>query len=732
MQRNNFRFFSLATLLILASTHALGGVNSLDSLKEISVRAANAEGLDLSRSSVLGQQTLEGRQVHSLSDLNGLSPTLHLSGNGIMSFGDVLSIRGIGNTQFFGSPGVQMYIDGVPQGNVFSYPSNLSDFESLEINKGPQGNRFGKLAPGGSINLITRKPGDVRVSKFKASYATFNTQKYNLATSAPVDDEFSYSFAGQRSKSDGFLNNTSGRDNDSKSWNGRLNFYWDGGHGTKAALGASLSSHELGAQALVLRDGGDFYNRSVDFDESTKIDQDQQYLKIEHATDWGKFLSTTNRNDWNMNPNRLDIDLSTTSGATSTIRQELKSWGQEILALSSTDGSFQWRLGSNFHSTDTQGTATRWYIFPYPVNTLVPSLGPGATLTPNANFNNTTESTTYLIKDENFAIFTEFIKDISDENSLEIGLRYDRSKNSLTRDKLSDYPAFTFASAVNPNLAFDVPSPATSISSNPLRLSKDSSLFSPSIQLNHLFSDVSSSFLKVSNSGKPGGFSAFTDSESNASFNKEQVFSYEIGFEYFPSESWSISLNGYLNDVKDYQMEMPEPGSTNYSLVNVDEVTIYGIEINSAMKLDGGWRIALGFGLTDSEIRDITELSIKSSALSNLKNQQVSFVPRYTLSTMIGHELDNGVYYQLGTRTVGESFYWDQTGLNNTDRIASYTLLDAKIGTTYEDWQIDIFGSNLTNVEYYTSLVSSLSNLGAAPGVVGSPRVIGLSISKQF
>ena len=179
-------------------------------------------------------------------------------------------------------------------------------------------------------------------------------------------------------------------------------------------------------------------------------------------------------------------------------------------------------------------------------------------------------------------------------------------------------------------------------------------------------------------------------------------------------------------------MEMPEPGSTNYSLVNVDEVTIYGFEINSAMKLNGGWRIALGFGMTDSEIRDITELSTKSSALSNLKNQQVSFVPRYTLSTMIGHELDSGVYYQLGTRTLGESFYWDQTGSNNTDRIASYTLLDAKIGTTYEDWQIDIFGSNLTNVEYYTSLVSSLSNLGAAPGVVGSPRVIGLSISKQF
>ena len=36
---------------------------------------------------------------------------------------------------------------------------------------------------------------------------------------------------------------------------------------------------------------------------------------------------------------------------------------------------------------------------------------------------------------------------------------------------------------------------------------------------------------------------------------------------------------------------------------------------------------------------------------------------------------------------------------------------------------------NLTDEEYYTSLVN---NLPTSPGVAGSPRVIGLSISKEF
>ena len=319
-------------------------------LDEIGVQGSQLGELDLSRATVLKADSLESRQVNSLGDLNGLSPNLHLSGNGIKSFGDVLTMRGIGNTQFFGSPGVQLYVDGVPQGNVFSYGSDLYNLEAVEVLKGPQGSRFGKLAPGGAINLVTKKPGETQTSEVSASYATFNTQKYNISSSGPMDEQFSYSLGIQRSSSDGFLNNTSGRDNDSETWNGRLSFHWDGGAGTKATLGASFTTHELGAQPLVRRNQADFYARSVDEDEFTKIDQNQQFLKLEHETDFGTIASVTSRNDWDMSPNVLDADISIAAAfmpktLKTTISQNVTEWSQLFTIFINETENHQWIFG---------------------------------------------------------------------------------------------------------------------------------------------------------------------------------------------------------------------------------------------------------------------------------------------------------------------------------------------------------------------------------------------------
>ena len=684
------------SLIPFASTFGQPQQSNADApvLDEIGVKDTQLKSLDLSRATILSQDTLENRQVHSLEDLNGLSPNLHLSGNGIKSFGDVLTMRGIGNTQFFGSPGVQLYVDGVPQGNVFSYGSDLYDLEAVEVLKGPQGSRFGKLAPGGAINLITKKPGETQTSKVSASYATFNTQKYNISSSGPMDEKFSYSLGIQRSLSDGFLNNTAGRDNDSETWNGRLSFQWDGGTGTKATLGASFSSHELGAQPLVLRNQADFYARSVDEDEFTEIDQNQQFLKLEHETDFGTIHSITSRNDWNMNPNVLDGDLGVGNPflpapldslkfLKTTISQDISEWSQYVAISGGDENDYNWSFALFYEDSEVKGDSTRLTL-------------EGKTFMGDSN------RTTSILNSENFAGFFAYENKFSETTSASINLRIDSFDKKIERSNSSQVSG---DNNYNSSIAFEI--------------------FSPTISIEHKISENFSTLAKIGYTEKPGGFSAFTNKAQSA-FESEEITSYEIGFN-LSEKSWNLGIKGFLNDINNYQFEQPVAGTSNYYLENAEEASVYGLEVDSLLNLGGGWTFAASYGLTESEFK-------KVSALPTLVGKQLSFVPDHSLSIVLGHELDNGLSYQVGSRTVGKTFFWDNTGTNSNDAIDSYTLLEAQISYENNDWNLNIFGTNLTGEEFYTSLVSSLNPLtgGIAPGVAGSPRVIGLSLSKEF
>ena len=653
-------------------------------LDEIAVTGSSIPELDLSRSSILTKDQVNDRQIDNLVDLSGLSPNLHINNNSIQSYGDIMTMRGIANTQLFGPAGVQLYVDGIPQADVSSYSSTLYDIESIEILRGPQGHKFGKSVTGGAINIKTQAPTGKQVNRVSASYGTFNSQKYNLNSSGPLDgDGFSYSFALQRALSDGYIKNTSGNADTTETWHGSLRFSLDRGNGTKIGFGANFEIHELGAQPLVLRNGGNFYDRATDFDESTEIDRNQQFLTFEHELDGYSFFSITNRNDWSMNPNRVDLDTSTVNtlvspAQTSVIIQDQIEWSQEFRIESKEDSEIDWVLGAFYSDSEIDGDATR-------------SFG-------------VTEQTVYNLESRNIAIFATLAKDLTENDKLSLGLRYDNYEKKMDRTK----DGFNFT---------PLPVPYTDNFSN----SNDFDSFSPTLNWERKITEGLTGNLRATYSEKPGGFSPYTVTGNQITFLEEETLSYEIGLLFSPTESWGLNLTAYLNDIENYQFELPVPFTTDYYVDNADEVTAQGIEIEGYIKPSDNFTFSVAYGLCDSEYDKFDG--------SGLVGEQVSFIPEHTLALSLNYEFDNGLYGQIGTKTIGDTHYWNYDGSNPTDKIDSYTLLDANLGYDWNNWEFNIFGLNLTDEEYYTSLVN---NLPTSPGVAGSPRVIGLSISKEF
>ena len=653
-------------------------------LDEIAVTGSSIPELDLSRSSILTKDQVNDRQIDNLVDLSGLSPNLHINNNSIQSYGDIMTMRGIANTQLFGPAGVQLYVDGIPQADVSSYSSTLYDIESIEILRGPQGHKFGKSVTGGAINIKTQAPTGKQVNRVSASYGTFNSQKYNLNSSGPLDEDgFSYSFALQRALSDGYIKNTSGNADTTETWHGSLRFSLDRGNGSKIGFGANFETHELGAQPLVLRNGGNFYDRATDFDESTEIDRNQQFLTFEHELDGYSFFSITNRNDWSMNPNRVDLDTSTVNtlvspAQTSVIIQDQIEWSQEFRIESKEDSEIDWVLGAFYSDSEIDGDATR-------------SFG-------------VTEQTVYNLESRNIAIFASLAKDLTENDILSLGLRYDNYEKKMDRTK----DGFNFT---------PLPVPYTDNFSN----SNDFDSFSPTLNWERKITEGLTGNLRATYSEKPGGFSPYTVTGNQITFLEEETLSYEIGLLFSPTESWGLNLTAYLNDIENYQFELPVPFTTDYYVDNADEVTAQGIEVEGYIKPSDNFTFSVAYGLCDSEYDKFDG--------SGLVGEQVSFIPEHTLALSLNYEFDNGLYGQIGTKTIGDTHYWNYDGSNPTDKIDSYTLLDANLGYDWNDWEFNVFGLNLTDEEYYTSLVN---NLPTTPGVAGSPRVIGLSISKEF
>ena len=675
---------SFLSLFLFASAFGQGTDNKAtpQTLDEISVQGTSIPELDLSRSSILTKDQIKDRQIDNLVDLSSLTPNLHINDNGFQSYGNIISIRGIANTQLFGAPGVQLYVDGVPQADVSSYSSTMYDVESVEILRGPQGYQSGKSVTGGAINIITKSPGKEQANEISASYGTFDSQKYNFSSKGPLSDGFSYSMAVRRALSDGYLNNSAGRDNTSETWHGALKFFVDKGNGTKVSFGANFETHELGAQPIAYRGQADFYARATDFDEYTEIDRNQQFLTVESELDGSRFVSVSNRNDWSLDPNRLDLDISQLTAATSIIIQDQTELSQEFRLESEEGTELDWVLGAFYADSEINGDSTRWFLTGFP-----------------APANQDTQVTRYTLESKNISLFSSLGKDLSDNDYVSLGLRYDKFDKEMQRTKTSLLTG------------------ATSVPG-----SNDFSSFSPSLQWEHSFSEELTGNARVTYAEKPGGFSAYTDSAAASAFSEEETMAYEVSILFNPSASWGVNLTAYLNEIENYQFELPDAADpTSYYVANADEVTAKGIEIEGFVKPAESVTLSVAYGLCDSEYDKFTG--------SGLAGQQVSFVPKQTLALSAIYQLESGIYGQIGTKTIGDTHYWNYAGSNATDKIDSYTLLDANVGYNFDSWEVSVFGLNLTDEQYYTSLVS---NLPGTPGIVGSPRVIGLSISREF
>jgi iron complex outermembrane receptor protein len=155
------------------------------------------------------EATLERINAESIDDILLRTPNLYEAYLG-ESKGSPPSIRGVSGTNTAGAdPAVAFVVDDVYYGNNTEGVFDLSDLQSLEVLRGPQGTLFGRNTTGGVINVRTRDPSDTPDGEITASYGNYGHIRTEGSVTGPlIPSTLDGSISGVFNDRDGFIKNT--------------------------------------------------------------------------------------------------------------------------------------------------------------------------------------------------------------------------------------------------------------------------------------------------------------------------------------------------------------------------------------------------------------------------------------------------------------------------------------------------------------------------------------------
>jgi len=681
---------NLTGLLVGAGCLTLNGALNAQivrSLPETRVTASQSGGAgegDLDETT-LSPEDLERFGVETLEDLSMLAPNLHFVDSDTRGYGNIISMRGLSNTLFFGPAAVGLYVDDVPFGDAFNYSSNLLRLESARVHHGPQGASFGRNASAGLMELSTMQTTDTWKLGGSVEYGSYNSRAVTGYSSGPLADGLSHTFQFYWKERDGFVENNflGGHADDRSVLGGLASIIWTPAPDTEIKFRVMAERVDDGSQRLTPLSfnpafAGDLFRVNSDLRGRNETERYQLSLHGRKDFDWGTMKSITSYQSWDLGPQTVDLDLSPGSFATSLINQDQDLWTQEFRFQSSEDaGPLSWRGGLFYMNKENNGSTRR--MFPAGLAGIV------------------TEGNRFTIEEKNYAAYGKAAYDLGNGFSVEAGGRLDYTDASMSRVK---------------TLAPFGPVPAQSPNSEGI-------YFSPTTGIVYAHNDNVSSFLRTGMGIKPHGYSAFSDDPATASFGEERNWSNEAGVHYNdPDSNLNVVVRAFWNVIDDYQLNAQNPFSTDFVIVNADEVRSRGLEAELQWRPIDPLLIHGNAGWTDVEFESYTD----PFTGMNHDGSNVPFIPELTASAGFRYDLPGGFFFGSSVRATEDTYYdAANTGAFLQD---GYWIWDAQAGYEAENWSVTVYGRNILDEEYY-----SFINPQIAAGSPGDPQLFGVRVN---
>ena len=665
-------------------------------------REERSQDVPVSVSAISGRQ-LEEKQINQAKDIAAITPSLNITSDSVSR--SFIDIRGVGTTLIDTvQPGVGIFIDGVYAPNTSYLNSPLVDVARIEVLRGPQGTLFGQNTLGGAINIITKQPTDEFTGKVTSSYAHGDRYKIGaVSMSGPlIEGVLRMRVGAAYQDQDGFLYNTlSGGDANplnQRTVNGT--FVLEPAESMKFTLNGYFNRVFGGNVPYAVVDGPTDYNDEITNNQNplttiyyrggnlkSEFDIEPLSTGITLLTAYDT-MSRSGFGDGDFGPDDLFRTLSNTS-TFHTVTGELRLDTHYNDAFSSLFGIFANR---NINKGEAVAAVTLVPGVPIPVNAVA------------------------RVGTDVYAVYGTLFWNVTDTIESTVGLRYDHQKVVATGDI------------------------AGTISASELE---------PRVTLSKKWRDDVMTYASISRGFRGGG--ANQPGAPNPTYRGDSVWTYEVGAKLsMLQQRLTLETAIFYNDYRHYIGQnglKPAPNGVGAIAVNLNTGTVRspGIEGQLNAVLTPQWTASVGGSYIHARVTDGSEY--EETIGEPIATDRILFLADWSGHAGTAYTFDlfrtklvaeTGVTYKgkrTGSTTDPDSIPW----------LRAYTLVNASLTWRTPNFEVALYGSNLTDEKYFQTYVDkSLVEDALSPltilfprtdnnlGIIGDGRRVGMRVGLYF
>lgn len=644
---------------------------------------------------VLDAQILKDVNVVQLDDVLDLASGLARQ-NTFGGLWDAFAIRGFAGDE---NTPTGYLVNGFNVGRGFSGRRDTVSVESVEVLKGPGSALYGRAEPGGTVNLVTKKPKFDSQGSIELAAARYNNYRVAADYTAPITDSIAFRINGAYEDSESFRDFIT-----YKKYVVNPSFLFKLGDSTTITYEGEFLNQKAPFDRGVVAPFGQlgavdistFLGEPGDGETEIKANGHQLVLNHDFNDNWTMLVGFGYRKStfegFSSDPELVGSRQPFYTTGTTLSRQrrqrdyeaEDNTVRAELAGTVATGGlTHHLMMGVDYYKYELDTVQLRFrptLANPYAVDVFNPVYG--QTRTPGA-FVDTLE------KQDATGIYIQDQIDVTEQWKLLLGVRYDSFKQTILNRR-------------------------TSTTSR----QKDNAT-SPRVGLVYEVSERFSVYTSYSKGFRPNSGSDATGTAFSPEFSK----SIEIGTK-FSTEGGGISGTVAVYQGKKSNFLTADPVNAGFSLA-AGKAESKGLEIDLAGSLPGDLRYTFSYAYTDAEITEsILDFNF---GLSLPAGTPLINIPKNSANLLVMKAFDLGV----GRFTVGGGLNYvsDRVGETGTPSfvLPSYTL--ARLTASYapnEALKFTVDVENLFDKEYYAS---SYHRLWVAPG---TPRTWTVRMQYSF